>query len=617
MSRNILLVEPNYKNKYPPMGLMKISSYYKQLGDNVTFFKGDLSELVLNDTYEMLIEQLYANDEKVVWEKYKPLICSYLRKGSLKVLEEIFECSDNPIIIGLFKYYRKFFFNKLYFQPEFRKYDVVIVTTLFTFYWNISIKTINFVKQLCKTSEGVKVGGVMATILPDKVEEATGIKPHVGTLGKAGMLGDDNNIIVDNLPLDYSILEEIDYKYPADNAYYAYMTRGCINKCPFCAVPKLEPEYKDFLPLAEQLEVAEKKYGAKRDLLLLDNNVLASAKFNEIIEEIKRAGFAKGATYVEPNRYEIAIQNLISGQNDKGYIKSCVKQYKILLTKYKGADKQRVYNLLQDNFLLEEYTATKENILKTYEVLKPIFEELYKNRPKARYVDFNQGIDSRLINDSNMAKLAEIPIKPVRIAFDHWELHDVYKKAVETAVAHGHKNLSNYILYNFRDKPLELYLRLKLNVELCEELGASIYSFPMKYHPIEDPNYFSNRDYIGTYWCRKFIRAIQAILNSTKGKVGRGKSFFEEAFGSNEDEFYKLLYMPEVMIIYRFHFKDNGLTDEWWNKFINLSEEQLAILKPIVEKNDFSCLDSLNIVDDEILDVLHYYTIGRCDVDLG
>ena len=79
MSRNILLVEPNYKNKYPPMGLMKISSYYKQLGDNVTFFKGDLSELVLNDTYEMLIEQLYANDEKVVWEKYKPLICSYLR----------------------------------------------------------------------------------------------------------------------------------------------------------------------------------------------------------------------------------------------------------------------------------------------------------------------------------------------------------------------------------------------------------------------------------------------------------------------------------------------------------------------------------------------------------
>lgn len=36
----ILLVEPNYKNKYPPMGLMKISTYHKNRGDEVTFFKG-------------------------------------------------------------------------------------------------------------------------------------------------------------------------------------------------------------------------------------------------------------------------------------------------------------------------------------------------------------------------------------------------------------------------------------------------------------------------------------------------------------------------------------------------------------------------------------------------
>lgn len=196
-----------------------------------------------------------------------------------------------------------------------------------------------------------------------------------------------------------------------------------------------------------------------------------------------------------------------------------------MVKKYKGKNKQEIYNLLQERYLLDDYTATKKEILSTYEFLKPYFAEIYKNRPKARYVDFNQGIDSRLINDANMSKLAEIPVRPVRIAFDHWNLHDVYEKAVRTAVANGHKNLSNYILYNFRDKPVELYWRLKLNVELCEELDASIYSFPMKYHPIEDPDYFSNRDYIGAHWCRKFIRAIQAILNSTKGKVGKGKSF--------------------------------------------------------------------------------------------
>ena len=36
----VLLVEPNYKNKYPPMGLMKISTYHKMRKDEVRFVKG-------------------------------------------------------------------------------------------------------------------------------------------------------------------------------------------------------------------------------------------------------------------------------------------------------------------------------------------------------------------------------------------------------------------------------------------------------------------------------------------------------------------------------------------------------------------------------------------------
>jgi hypothetical protein len=213
-----------------------------------------------------------------------------------------------------------------------------------------------------------------------------------------------------------------------------------------------------------------------------------------------------------------------------------------------------------------------------------------------------------------MEKLFEIPIRPVRIAFDHWELHEVYERAVRTAVKHGHTNLSNYVLYNFKDQPIDLYRRLKLNVDLCEELGVSIYSFPMKYHPIEDPDYFSNRDYIGEHWNRKFIRTIQAILNSTKGKVGKGYSFFCKAFGANEDEFMKLLYMPEAMIIYRFYFEKIGLTDEWWQHFCNLSNEQLTIAKDIIGTNDFS--DFENLTDDlEILNLLSYYRIRREDAE--
>lgn len=49
IKRNILLVEPNYKNKFPPIGLMKLSTYFKSLGDNVVFLRETLRILFLNE----------------------------------------------------------------------------------------------------------------------------------------------------------------------------------------------------------------------------------------------------------------------------------------------------------------------------------------------------------------------------------------------------------------------------------------------------------------------------------------------------------------------------------------------------------------------------------------
>jgi len=612
MNRKILLVEPNYKNKYPPMGLMKISTYYKNLGDKVTFFKGDLRELVLEDTYEDLLEQFYANCNAIIWEKYKPAICNYLKKGSTESFNEIPLSGENPIICELLKYYRKYYYNKEYFRPENRKWDRVGITTLFTFYWDLTIETINFVKQLCKNEKDVMIGGVMSSILPYRVEAATGILPFIGTLNKTGIL-DDNDMIIDNLPLDYSILEEIDYEYPAKDGYMAYMTRGCINRCKFCAVPKLEPEYESFIPLSQQIEITKKRFGGKKDLLLLDNNVLASCQFDEIVDEIKKAGFEKGSRYEPPNMFEIAICNLKEGYNDKGYIRCVVKLYTELIKKY-GEKIQPIYDILDSKGLLEYHTAKKEAIFETYDNVKELFEEMSKRKSRKRIVDFNQGIDARLITDDNMKRLAEIPVAPVRIAFDNWKLHERYEEAVRTSVRHGHTNLSNYILYNYEDKPVELYKRLRLNIDLCEELGASIYSFPMKYHPIEDPKYFSNRDYTGKYWNRKFIRTIQAILNSTKGKVGKGFSFFCKAFGEDEEEFYKLLYMPEAMIVYRLFYEEKGITGKWWQCFESLPKDKIETAKKIIEKNHFSSISDLTN-DNEILELLSFYIIRREDAE--
>jgi len=46
--KKVLLLEPNYKNKYPPMGLMKLATYYRNRGDDVRFFKGDLKDFAVS-----------------------------------------------------------------------------------------------------------------------------------------------------------------------------------------------------------------------------------------------------------------------------------------------------------------------------------------------------------------------------------------------------------------------------------------------------------------------------------------------------------------------------------------------------------------------------------------
>lgn len=608
MNRKILLVEPNYKNKYPPMGLMKLATYFRQCGDDVRFFKGDLNDLAADLVIDELLERLCKYDPTRKWKKYKPIFIDYIRKSNKHALEESEFLSSNTEVLMLVNDAKRAFHNKEYFKYPY--FDKVGITTLFTFYWKITINTINFVKKLCKNEDGVMVGGIMASLLPDEVYKDTGIKPHVGLLNHPGDIDPGDETIIDNLPLDYSILEEIDYQYPARNAYLAYTTRGCINRCPFCAVPTLEPKYEDYISLKERIETTNQRFGEQRDLLLLDNNVLASKNFNKIIDEIKECGFAKGATYIPPNQYEIAISNLKDCYNDRAYIRKSVKLYNSLMDKLPESKKIEFYMKLEEIDCLCHDTATKDAILFLDDYVAPLYKKYFKHiKGVKRIVDFNQGIDARLITEDNIKKLSEINIVPLRIAFDHWSQHEIYENAVRTAVKYGIKNLSNYMLYNFNDKPIHLYKRMKMNIDLCEELNATIYSFPMKYHPFKDPNFFMNRDYIGPHWNRKFIRAIQAVLNSTKGKIGKGRDFFEEAFGKDEHQFETILWMPETFIIYRMQFKDNK-TKEWKERFWSLSDTKLEEVKKIVATNQFKGLN-LEVYDEEIREVLTFYKLTR------
>ena len=170
-----------------------------------------------------------------------------------------------------------------------------------------------------------------------------------------------------------------------------------------------------------------------------------------------------------------------------------------------------------------------------------------------RRVDFNQGVDARILSKSPMylRDMATICISPLRIAFDHLGLRRVYDKSIRMAADNGITSLSNYMLYNFMDTPSDLYARLRVNIDLNEELDIRIWSFPMRYQPVT----LKDRSHVGRHWNRYFLRSFQIMLQATRGIVSGTPSFFARAFGQDPDEFVYLLSLPQAFIFFREYYE--------------------------------------------------------------
>jgi len=241
-NKNILLIEPSYRNKYPPLGLMKIAQYHGPNGkkDYVKFIKG-----------------------------------------------------EDTTVLG-------------------QAWDRIYITTLFSFEWNRISRAIDFsIKAASGQTDKIFVGGIAASLMHDRfVAESKwrGIRFIKGLLGEAPadalqldefdeeFYSDDfDGTPIEDLTPDYSILDQIEYQYPVHDAYFTYASRGCIRTCKFCGVPPLEGTQRDTYSVSRVVRDVSKLYGERRDLILMDNNVVASARFKEIISEIVDLGFEAGA----------------------------------------------------------------------------------------------------------------------------------------------------------------------------------------------------------------------------------------------------------------------------------------------------------------------------------
>ncbi len=157
---------------------------------------------------------------------------------------------------------------------------------------------------------------------------------------------------------------------------------------------------------------------------------------------------------------------------------------------YKVADLSEFWNG-QKNIVLCD-----PNILACKEHMD-LLQQLADSKAK---VNFNQGLDIRLVNDRNMAILRQIKLKAIHFAFDRWQDKDIVESRLrafkeQTGYTRSRGGVMVYILVNF-DTTLEQDI---YRIQLCRELNFSPY--PMIYDKEHcDPIYKKLQR-----WCNNFI----------------------------------------------------------------------------------------------------------------
>jgi hypothetical protein len=226
------------------------------------------------------------------------------------------------------------------------------------------------------------------------------------------------------------------------------------------------------------------------------------------------------------------------------------------------------------------------------------------NGQRKRAVDFNQGIDARLITPDIAKLLSSICVSPVRLAFDFDGMESEYRQAVRLLADVGFIKFTTYVMFNFDDTPESFYHRLKVNLELSQQLSIRVTGFPMRYVPIQDVD----RHHISKNWTWRYLRGIQCILNATHGMVSPNPEFFEAAFGRSPEEFREIVTMPDRYIIYRNDYRSEA--DEWRNQYHKLSDTERQEFLVILERLHKSKRrkEDIAIVDTKFGTLLeHYY----------
>ena len=295
--------------------------------------------------------------------------------------------------------------------------QVVYLTSLFTYSWKPVHEAAAYYRLLYPDAR-IVLGGIYATLMPEHARLADVDEVHVGLFFEAERFRPDFSLV------------------PDWSSSVMFGTRGCIRKCAFCAVPRLEG--KTWGP-AEG--VSDLVYPGHRKVVLWDNNILGVPNWRDVVAELR----------------ELNLE-----------------------------------------------------------------------------VDFNQGLDARLIKEEVAHELGGLRINPIRMAYDIPGERKALERAIPALEAAGfnRRRMIVYTLYNFTDTPEDFLSRV---VDL---LSWGVVSYPMRYEPL---NSLVKNSYISPHWSALQLEMVaqarrvmgfggafppyQALLHKF-----RNASSFEEAF---------------------------------------------------------------------------------------
>jgi len=143
---------------------------------------------------------------------------------------------------------------------------------------------------------------------------------------------------------------------------------------------------------------------------------------------------------------------------------------------------------------------------------RDIFDELEDLKMS---VDFNQGLDARLITDEVAERMANLKIDSwIRLAYDARDRGKYVKRAIDNLSAVGirKRRIMVYTLFNYNDTPSDFFERVK------EILNWGVVCYPMRYEPIFA---LKKNEYISPNWSKERLGAVQRA----RRVIGYGGSF--------------------------------------------------------------------------------------------